>query len=151
MRAWQLPQRVEVHLPSKAFLKGVAEMAAEAELPETVPMVPPEGDPWLTSYADLESPLEASTTIKEALPLAAKAIVALLGTTEDVSPRLRFDAAKYVLDRGLGKAGSEEGKGNPWDEYLDRLMGDVDVAVDGEGYQVVSGADDDPTFDGNLD
>jgi hypothetical protein len=80
-------------------------------------------DKWFAEASDIEAPLEASTILKRALPVAASTIVGLLDD-EDASTRIRFEAAKFVIDHGLGKEATDGG--NPWDAFLE------DVRLDAE-------------------
>lgn len=85
---------------------------------------------WLATYTDVEGEMQAMETLKQALPVAADTIVGIVRDTT-VHPRLRYDAARYVLDFGLRKEAEEE----PFKEMLDAIRDDIeveDVASGGE-------------------
>jgi hypothetical protein len=82
---------------------------------------------WIAEYSDIESPLEASATLKQALPMAARVVVNVMND-EDAGPRLRFDAAKYVIERGIPQVSGKD-TGEPWKGLLDDVKKDVE---DGE-------------------
>ena len=96
---------------------------------------------WVVGYADIEPQIEALGEINRALPRAAKLIVGLIDDDE-ASHRLRFEAAKYVMDKGLTKESTEE----PWKNVLDVIQSDAEASVTTLNTQYM----DDPDFDGAV-
>jgi hypothetical protein len=69
-----------------------------------------------------EDPIVAAQRIvKENAPFAAQAI-ASLATDDTVSPSVRLNAAKYLVDRNLGPVGLPD-KADELDDFLRELQG----------------------------
>lgn len=100
-----------------------------------------QAEKWVVDYADVEPQVEALGTINRAFPRASKVIVDLLDD-EDASHRLRFEAAKYVMDKGLTKESTEE----PWKHVLDTIAADTEQPALVEAPVFM----DDPEFDGDV-
>lgn len=77
-----------------------------------------------------ETPEEmAERILKENLPIAAQSVVQL--AVHSKSERIRLDAARYVIERNLGRVevGRQlEAASNPWDDLYDKVLVEVDQA-----------------------
>jgi hypothetical protein len=64
-------------------------------------------------------PETAQRLFEESSPLAAQEIIRL-ATNRMSNERVRLDAAKYVVERALGRLGDQKAptNGNPWDEVI---------------------------------
>jgi hypothetical protein len=112
-------------------------------------------DKWMATISDIEGELGALKTLKETLPTAAQAIADIINDP-DASARLRFDAAKYVIDRGLTKEQDED----TWKGLTEAIRADVvdaNASLSEANIQYTSndpGVDvayiDDPDFDGDV-
>lgn len=81
----------------------------------------------------------AEATVRRALPLAAEVLYDIMMYSPN--ERLRMDAAKQILDRGLGKVGEEgliQGDKNksPWEHFMDQCV--TEVTLDEQTGQAVN-------------
>lgn len=72
-------------------------------------------------------PETAQRLFDESSPLAAQEIIRL-ATNRMANERVRLDAAKYVVERALGKLGNDTkpAAGNPWDDVIGVMAKDAE-------------------------
>jgi hypothetical protein len=73
------------------------------------------------------NPETAQRLFEESSPLAAQEIIRL-ATNRQANERVRLDAAKYVVERSLGKLGNDTKPQaqNPWDDVIGVMAKDAE-------------------------
>jgi hypothetical protein len=73
------------------------------------------------------NPETAQRLFEESAPMAATEIIRL-ATNRQANERVRLDAAKYVVERALGKLGEnvKPAQQNPWDDVFKVMAKDVE-------------------------